>query len=727
MIYLIGTAPLSDLYKPISFQDFLDWANLLTEFELDIETNMSEYWCDKQLLTVQIGSGGVQCVIRYTELNAGQKQSLKDYLEDESRLKIIHNAQFEYIVLRFHGIRIANIYDTMLAEMVIRGGEMPEGTDSFYSLLVVVQKYLSIEMDKTEQTGFTEEEITEAQVIYAATDVMHMDKVRQLQIPQITAEDLDKVFELETAAMYGYADMTYNGMEFDSTAWLANLDLVEPLIEDGLNKLEAALYEVPELYRKAVELEYIREQDYITINWNSAHQKKELLQWIFSDLELYTKAYIQKLLKSTTYGPQLDGLLIEMMAKNCQPLEDFLTLHFRYQLIEAGYLIPAGTLTINWNSRDQVLPLIQVVEPKLMSLSADDVDKCSHFILPILTDFKDTLKLKTTYGEAFIEKHLEPDGKIRTSYNQIVSTGRCSSRRPNLQNIPAKETVGNRYRNCFVCPEGWSFVDSDYASQELVVLTHMSRDPIFEDALKTGKDLHSVCAELVFKQKWVDAQSPGCEFYKLGTNGQPVKAKCDCKGHKRLRISVKTLNFGLIYGISEYKLAASLKITVKEAKALMDEYFDTFPAIKSLLNFLAKFGRENGYIKTIFPYFRKRYFSNWSLITKAEHSFHASGIKRSSTLGSIERQSMNMPIQGCSADITKRALVLIREWITQNKMEEQIKLQAHVHDQITTICKSEIAEKWSPKLTQLMEQAAQESIPSGLLKAETNITTKWTK
>jgi DNA polymerase I-like protein with 3'-5' exonuclease and polymerase domains len=733
MIYIIGTAPLSSQYTQLAFDDFKKWALMLSEYELDIETTMTAFWCDKELVTIQIGYGGVQCVIRWNELTPEQQAWMKAFLEDPTMLKIIHNAQFEYIVLRFHGIQISNIYDTMLAEQVIRGGEVAETKDGFYSLLAVLWKYLEIDLDKTEQTTFNLEGITEEQVVYAATDVMHMTSVKELQEPIITAAGLDKVFKLESDALYGYADMTYNGMGMNSAAWLANLDLVEPIIEKAGQDLEAAVYEDVRLYQKAVELGYICETDQLIINWNSANQKKELLRYVYADLELFTKAYIVKHLKTNTYGDVYDWVLNQMMDKNYAPFEEVLTVYFRQRLIDAGYLIPAGVLTINWNSRDQVLPLLQAVEPKLQSLSADDVDKCSHFILPYLTDYKDSLKLKTTYGEAFLEKHLEPDGQIRTSYNQVVSTGRCSSRRPNLQNIPAKETVGNRYRNAFICPPGWVFVDSDYESQELVVLTWMSKDPVFEDALKTGKDLHSVCAELVFKDIWKDAASPGCEFYESYTNKAGVtfpqnsKHKCSCKGHKRLRTNVKTLNFGLVYGMSKYKLAASLKISVKEADDLMVEYFETFPKIKALLNFLAKFGREKGYIQTIFPYFRKRYFEEWKLITKAEHNFHANGVKRSPALGRIERQSMNMPIQGCSGDITKRALVLIREYINDNKLQDSIKIVAHVHDQITTICLVELSEAWKAQLTLLMEAAAKESIPSGLLKADTNITLVWQK
>jgi hypothetical protein len=108
----------------------------------------------------------------------------------------------------------------------------------------------------------------------------------------------------------------------------------------------------------------------------------------------------------------------------------------------------------------------------------------------------------------------------------------------NMQNIPAKEAVGNRYRNCFVAEDGWVYVDSDYASQELVVIAFISGDPVWMDALQRGKDLHSVCAEVVYKDLWKRSADSDCAYYHDG------QKKCKCKAHKKLRDGIKTINFG---------------------------------------------------------------------------------------------------------------------------------------------------------------------------------------
>jgi len=190
---------------------------------------------------------------------------------------------------------------------------------------------------------------------------------------------------------------------------------------------------------------------------------------------------------------------------------------------------------------------------------------------------------------------------------------------------------------------------------------------------------------------------------------------------------VKTLNFGLCYGMTEFKLAGSMGSTVPEAKQLINEYFVTFPKIGALLNYLGRFGVAKGYIQTIYPFYRKRWFPEWYQISEDTRAAHLMGIEHSHDLGAIERAAKNMPIQGCAADITKFSLVLIRRCILDNKLDDKIKIVMQVHDQNTTICVDEIAEQWKVKMTELMEQAAFFVIPNGLLKCETNITDRWSK
>ena len=166
------------------------------------------------------------------------------------------------------------------------------------------------------------------------------------------------------------------------------------------------------------------------------------------------------------------------------------------------------------------------------------------------------------------------------------------------------------------------------------------------------------------------------------------------------------------------KLADTLNISVDEAKKLIKTYFATFPAIHGFLDKLGNFGKKFGYIKTFPPYNRRRWFTNW---------YPRIWKHRSSTmeLGSIERASKNTPIQGASADMIKRALILMRNYI--NTSDLPVKLVMTVHDQIDTICRSDYANTWSQDMKGLMEMAALEIVTNGLLKAEVTISDYWTK
>ena len=360
---------------------------------------------------------------------------------------------------------------------------------------------------------------------------------------------------------------------------------------------------------------------------------------------------------------------------------------------------------INWDSPKQVLECFCLFEP-MESVNGKYLLKFRNKY-PLVKEYikyKETSKLANAYGEEFF-KFIKSDGKIHTNFNQILATGRVSSSDPNMQQMPAS----NLYRNCFIAPEDWVFVSSDYSSQELNVIAYGSKDPVFLKALENGEDLHSVCAELVFGQEWIDASESDC-LYVL------AKQKCNCKKHKVLRNAVKSINFGLAYGMGPFKLADTLEISTREASDLIEKYFAAFPSIRRFLNMLGKFGTANGYIQTFKPFRRKRWFSAWD----------PAGYTPPADLGAIERKSKNTPIQGASADMTKLALVMIHHEIVSN-WEGDVKLVMTVHDQIDTICKKEVADKWKVKMTELMEEAANTIVTNELLKADTNISERWEK
>jgi len=419
------------------------------------------------------------------------------------------------------------------------------------------------------------------------------------------------------------------------------------------------------------------------------------------DTTQWTSLESASTLKADGLAINLDQLIIE---------DDKLN-RFVKEYVQADMFTPLKDIRkidVKWTSPKQVLEVFQTIVPELDDVNGKNMYKYrfNHEIIDTYIQYKEAMKLCTSYGQSFL-KNIGADNKVHTNFHQILDTGRVSSSKPNMQQIPAD----NKYRNCFVAPEGWSYVSADYSSQELNVIAFGSKDPVWLKALEEGQDLHSTCAELVYGEEWMGSGEDSCAYLKK-------KEKCNCPNHKKLRTNVKTINFGLAYGMGPNKLSDTLNISIDEAKLLIKKYFKAFPAIKGFLDKLGAYGVRYGYIKTFPPYNRKRWFTNW--YPKIWDS-RASKLE----LGSIERASKNTPIQGASADMTKRALVLMRGHIAGSNAP--VKLVMTVHDQIDTICKNEYLDEWTVIMKKIMEYAAKEIVTNGLLKAEVTVNNCWTK
>tara|TARA_R100000995_G_C3484330_1_gene126223 strand:+ start:3385 stop:5250 length:1866 start_codon:yes stop_codon:yes gene_type:complete len=398
---------------------------------------------------------------------------------------------------------------------------------------------------------------------------------------------------------------------------------------------------------------------------------------------------------------ELDNMIIEDAR-----LQEFIAKQVQGDLFKS--IDEIRKITVKWTSPIQVLKVFKKLLPDLENVNGKEMFK-HRFKFPIIDKYikyKEATKLCTSYGDSFF-RNLASDGKIHTNFHQILDTGRVSSSKPNMQQIPAD----NQFRNCFTAPEGWKFVSSDYSSQELNVIAFGSKDPVWIKALENNEDLHSTCAELVYGDEWINNAEDNCVYMKR-------KAKCNCPMHKKLRTNVKTINFGLAYGMGPNKLAGTLNISMEQAKQLIEKYFTAFPSIKGFLDRLGNFGKKFGYIKTFPPFNRKRWFVNW--YPKIWNN-KSSMIE----LGSIERASKNTPIQGASADMTKLALVLIRNYINMTKAP--VKMVMTVHDQIDTICRYDYIDEWTIKMKELMELAANTIVTNGLLTAEVTISDCWQK
>ena len=306
------------------------------------------------------------------------------------------------------------------------------------------------------------------------------------------------------------------------------------------------------------------------------------------------------------------------------------------------------------------------------STNAEVLEKLSdkHEIIPKIIYYRQITKLNSTYVEG-LQNVIDEDGKIHSSFNQLVTTtGRLSSTEPNLQNIPIKYEMGREIRKVFI-PEGSNdtLLSCDYSQIELRVLAHMSNDENMIDAFKHHSDIHRKTASEVFNV--------------------PVEEVTSL-----MRSRAKAVNFGIVYGISDFSLAQDLKITKKEAGEYMDIYFERYPKIKSYLEEIVSKAKEEGFVLTILN--RRRFIPE---IKSSNKIVKALG----------ERLAMNAPIQGSAADIIKIAMVNVYNRLREEKLKSKLILQ--VHDELILNVKPEEEEIVRKLVKDEMENAVKLHVP----------------
>ena len=289
-------------------------------------------------------------------------------------------------------------------------------------------------------------------------------------------------------------------------------------------------------------------------------------------------------------------------------------------------------------------------------------------------------KLKSTYAEGLM-KALCDDGRIRTTFqNLVTATGRLSSTDPNLQNIPVRTDLGAEIRKMFVPKDGCVFVDADYSQIELRVLAHIADDTVMQDAFKSGMDIHKVTASQVF-----------------GVAPENVTSL--------QRRHAKAVNFGIVYGISEFSLSEDIGVSFGEAKAYIDNYLANYRGVRAYMKQVVSDARDQGFTETL--YGRKRYIpelksSNYNIRQGAE------------------RIALNTPIQGTAADLIKLAMIQVDRALCEQFPEAKLLLQ--VHDELIVECPEAIAPQVAALVSEKMQQVAQLKVP---LTAEAKIGKSW--
>ena len=316
------------------------------------------------------------------------------------------------------------------------------------------------------------------------------------------------------------------------------------------------------------------------------------------------------------------------------------------------------------------------------STNADVLEKLrdKHPIVEAVLDYRQLAKLKSTYVDG-LTKVIAADGRIHTSFqNTVTATGRLSSTEPNLQNIPVRTELGAELRKMFVAPAGRVLVDADYSQIELRLLAHIAGDEHMIAAFRTGEDIHTVTASQVF-----------------GVPPEQVTHE--------MRRRAKAVNFGIVYGISDFSLSQDIGVTRAEAKAYMEKYFEKYSGVHAYMTQVVERAKADGYVSTLMG--RRRWLPE---LKSSNFNLRSFG----------ERVALNMPIQGTAADLIKKAMLHVDSRLRREGLEARLVLQ--VHDELIVECPEGEAEQVQRLLAEEMEHVAELAVP---LTAEAHAGKSW--
>jgi len=426
---------------------------------------------------------------------------------------------------------------------------------------------------------------------------------------------------------------------------------------------------------------YAAEDAYITYKLYFLFLEKLKLQnanHLIKEAEDVEVVFIKTLLTMEKNGIKVDSAFLDNFSKEAKEILDNLTQEIyaeaktEFNINSTKQLGVVLFETLNLPAGKKTKTGYSTNEKVLQSL------KDKHPIVPKLLEYREVYKLYSTYIEPLSKLAKESkDSRIHTSFIQTgTATGRLSSKNPNLQNIPARNELGLKIREAFVAENGKKLIGIDYSQIELRLLAHFSQDKTLVDAFKNEKDIHLQTAIALFGE-------------------EEAKAK---------RAIAKTVNFGLLYGMGQKKLSDTLGISTKEAKEIIDKYFESFSSVKSYFRSIVDSSKELGYVQTLLK--RRRYFDyeNASPMYKAAY----------------EREAVNTLFQGSASDLIKLSMNKIQNIIDSENLDVKMLLQ--IHDELIFEANEQEAQEIGDRFRYEMENIMQLNVP---LKASLNIAKNW--
>lgn len=508
--------------------------------------------------------------------------------------------------------------------------------------------------------------------------------------PNPSDEDLKKIFESyilkighgEKADYLALKSKGFNpkNMMFDLTiaSYILNpakdnyrldemiLEVLGIVLESKKENVQLGLFDIPENEDKKEE--YSRYALYILkCKEKYETELKEKNQFhLFEDIEM---PLMRVLAEMEFSGVLVDREIIDEFSKKLSSSVDNLT-HEIWNMVGTEFNINSPKQLGEILFEKLQLPVIKKTKSGY-STDADVLEKLrlEHPIIDKILEYRTLNKLKATYIDGIIPL-IKEDGRVHAKFNQTVTaTGRISCTEPNLQNIPIRTEIGKELRKMFVAKEGFTFLDADYSQIELRVLAHISGDENMIHAFNSGEDIHAMTASQVFDVPLEDVT-------------------------KQMRSEAKAVNFGIVYGISDFGLATNIGTSRKKAKEYIEKYFAKYPGIKAYMDRTVKECKEKGYVETLWG--RRRYVPE---IKSNNFNVRQFG----------ERVAMNAPIQGTAADIIKIAMINIEKELEDKKLESKLLLQ--VHDELVIETKLEEIETVRELLVRNMENVIKLDVP----------------
>jgi len=667
MIYLVTGQ--QSMFNPVGYslatvEESLEYLENLDVIGFDTETRgFDPYTC--QLLSMQLGDGEKQFVIDCTTISP---KLYKDILERKEL--IMHNAKFDLRFLYYQQIVPVKIFDTFLIERILTTGI----DTARRSLDAVAYKYCKIELDKTIRGNIHREGLSSRVIKYAADDVKYLHQIKRKQEVALKENNLTRTASLDNEFVLVLAYIEHCGMYLNPEDW-------KKKCKDDQLDMEAV--------------------------------KNKLDEFILSN--------------SDQFGAYIDNQL---------------------SLFNEGLKVK-----VNWNSEKQVIPLFKslgidtTTKDKDTGMMKDSIDKKvlgpqkkKHPLVGIYLEYKEHQKVVSTYGENWFGYINPVTKRIHTNYTQIMNTGRLSSGQkgrikqgipqlPNMQNIPSD----HRTRSCFQAQKDNMLIVSDYSGQEQIVLANKSLDKDLLNFYNQGLgDMHSFIASKIFPELG-------------GLSLDEIKEK-----HKNKRQVAKGAGFAINYGGTGITIAQSLNITLEEGEEVYKAYFKAFPGLANYFKTEKQKALKLGYIefnnissrKCFIPFFEE-YQKLHREIYETEGFWDSYKLEKSQDSvifkqhfkpkvreyfmkrGDIERMSLNYPIQGSSADITKLAGVYFFRYLVKNNLVFKVLLPNVVHDEWIVEAPKEMAESLSDVLKECMEKAGDLFCQTIKLKADPVVTFYW--